>query len=142
MNFNQFAYGVVMGIMFALVFEATGSVLAPFIAHGAFNSIEVLAMYIPTAISGEAREAVTRLDINSSNLAALGVSFVGAAVCTVLAICLVYKIASIEGRTGEFEGILKKKGEGKLVSFPLLAGIAIAAGFMVAIEVMSRISGT
>ena len=56
MNFNQFAYGAVMGVMLALLVEATGTVLASFIAHAVFNTIEVVMMFLSSDALDEASE--------------------------------------------------------------------------------------
>ena len=56
LNINQFAYGAVMGIMFALLVEATGSVLSSFLAHALFNTAEVVLMYMEKDVLGQAKE--------------------------------------------------------------------------------------
>ena len=48
LNFNQFCYASVMGIFFALLVEATGSVLAPVIVHFTYNANSVVLSYILT----------------------------------------------------------------------------------------------
>ena len=45
MNFNQFVYATVLGIVMAFVVEATGSILASMIMHFCFNGVSVVLMY-------------------------------------------------------------------------------------------------
>ncbi len=45
-NLNQFCYAAVMGIVFALLIEATGSILSTMLIHFAVNSFSVIVMYI------------------------------------------------------------------------------------------------
>lgn len=44
LNFNQFSYAFLLGILFALLIEATGSILAPMIAHFILNGNSVVVM--------------------------------------------------------------------------------------------------
>jgi membrane protease YdiL (CAAX protease family) len=46
MNFNQFSYAFVMGILFALLIEATDSILSTMIVHFFINGNSVLIMYL------------------------------------------------------------------------------------------------
>ena len=140
MNFSQFTYGVIMGIMLALLVEATGSVWPSVIAHGIFNSIEVLLMFASEGITAGSTEAITMLEANKSTLAMIGIYFVLASVCTVIAVCIVYKISQIEGKQENLGEILKKKGNGKLVSVALIIGLILAVGYMTAIEILTKLS--
>ena len=45
MNLNQFCYAFVMGIIFALLYEATGSLTAPILVHAVYNGNSVLVMH-------------------------------------------------------------------------------------------------
>lgn len=42
MNFNQFFYAFFFGIVFALLLEATGSIIAPIVAHLLFNAFNTI----------------------------------------------------------------------------------------------------
>ncbi len=53
MNINQFVYAAAMGMVFALVVEATDSILSTMTIHLISNGTSVLAMY---AVSGEGME--------------------------------------------------------------------------------------
>lgn len=45
-NLNQFCYAAVMGIIFALLIEATGSILSTMLIHFFINAFSVVMMYI------------------------------------------------------------------------------------------------
>lgn len=45
-NLNQFCYAAVMGIVFALLIEATGSILSTMMIHFAINGFSVVVMYL------------------------------------------------------------------------------------------------
>jgi len=45
-NFNQFSYAAVMGILFAFLIEATGSILSTMLVHFWINASSVVMMYI------------------------------------------------------------------------------------------------
>lgn len=133
MNFNQFAYGAVMGIMLALLYEATGSITASFLAHATFNTIEVLMMYA----SGSGLDEAT--EIAEDYLGAAGLDaiyyiylFVAAAIFTVGAIFILRRIAAVEGRLEFLLGIPKKARFGLgLITLPLIIAMLISVAYMV-----------
>lgn len=45
-NLNQFCYAAVLGMVFALLIEATGSILSTMLIHFALNGFSVLVMYV------------------------------------------------------------------------------------------------
>ena len=52
MNFNQAIYAFAIGILFALLMEATDSLWAPMLCHMIFNSEQVCLMYLSTKLLG------------------------------------------------------------------------------------------
>lgn len=46
MNFNQLCYAFALGVILALVYEATGSLLAPMLLHAVFNANSVIMSYV------------------------------------------------------------------------------------------------
>lgn len=46
MNFNQFCYAFVMGMVFAVLMESTGSIFAPMLVHFTFNANSVLLTWL------------------------------------------------------------------------------------------------
>ena len=64
LNFNQFCYAFVMGIFFALLVEATGSIVAPMIVHFTYNANStILSWILGRAGYMEAGAAQTELDM-------------------------------------------------------------------------------
>ncbi len=137
LNFNQFAYGAVMGIMFALLVEATGSVLSSFLAHAMFNSVEVALLYISSDAISDAEEYLDNMGIGNEVLITIGIYFILALIATSLAMCVIYKISEIEGRKAFFVNIPKCKKQGyKLITAPLVVAVVVALIYMIAIEVL------
>ena len=135
MNFNQFAYGAVMGIMLALLVEATGSVVTSFIAHAAFNSTEVCMMYLGRDILENAESAVGNMDLHNEILLSLGFYFIAAVAATAIAVCVLVKISEVEGRLLFMRSIPSCKKQGyKLITIPLIIAFVIALAYMIAVE--------
>ena len=135
MNFNQFAYGAVMGIMLALLYEATGTVLASFIAHAVFNTIEVVIMFANSDAIDEASEIagdyIGELGGTATTIIYHAYLFLAAVLFTTLAVLIVKKISEIEGRKEFLINIPRTKKQGyKLVTIPLIIAMVIAVAFM------------
>lgn len=131
MNFNQFAYGAVMGIMLALLVEATGTVTSSFIAHALFNSIEVIMMYVSSDAIDEATEMAEDY-LESMNFIYYAILFVAAVIFTVGAVMIVRKIAQIEEREEFFDNMPKCKKKGyKLITLPLIIAMILAVAYMI-----------
>ena len=140
LNFNQFAYGAVMGVMFCLIVEATGSVLSSFIAHAVFNSFEVITMY--NIDLGGAEDIATE---TSDLVLYIGVYFVLSVIFTAIALCIVYKMADIEGRKNYIDKLFAREekelsamfdmedAEKKqtLITIPLIIVMIISVSFMI-----------
>ncbi len=142
LNINQFAYGAVMGIMFALLVEATGSVLSSFLAHALFNTAEVVLMYMEKDVLGQAQEYMDSMEIKNVILISVGIYFVLAVIGTALALCLLVRIANLEKRQEFFASIPKCKKQGyKLLSVPLIIAIVISLTYMIGMEIIFKITG-
>ncbi len=137
LNFNQFAYGTVMGIMFCLLVEATGSIWSSFFAHALFNSIEVVYMYAMPDIFNEADEVLEEYSIgNSGTLLMIGIYFVLAVIFTVISLCIVYKISEIEGKRDFVDSIHMYPRQGyKLVTVPLIIAMVISVAWMLFVAI-------
>lgn len=139
LNFSQFLYGAFMGFMFAMLFEATGSILSTFLAHGLFNSYEVLLMY---SVS-DSLENSDRLSADMLGQGGLGVYLAGLAaigiLCLIFAFLVVKLIAGLEGRQTPFNAIRNGQKQGyKLVTLPAAGAFVLAVVFMVGVEFISR----
>lgn len=141
MNFNQLAYGTVMGIAFALLVEATGSVLTSFICHMCFNTAEVLFMFAQSDALKEAGAMLESGELKENLLLSIGIYFILALIGTVIALCVLYKISEIEGRKEFLVNIPKcpKKGY-RLITFPLLLAFFIVVLYMVVTEFLTSLA--
>lgn len=134
LNFNQAAYAIAIGIMFALLVEATGSLWSSSIAHMVFNSQQVCLMYIinylmPDAYSkGGADNALTKENL----IAVIGPYLVVAVIGTALAVCVLVWLAKNEGREIALKNIwrFRKSRGGYLVSVPLIIAIVLCLAYM------------
>ncbi len=141
MNFNQFAYGAVMGIMLAILVEATGSVLTSFLAHAIFNTVEVIMMYSTSDMLSEAESILDTLDGKYQLLLSIGIYFVLAVIFTAIALCVAYKISQIEGRSEFFINIPHCKKQGyKLITIPLIIAVIIAVAYMFLVEYLNNLA--
>lgn len=128
MNFNQFSYAFAMGIIFALLIEATDSILSTMIVHFFINGTSVLIMYLypkmadllekiygpdffNSAESIESIQANFNMDLNfiiqTYGLPAL--------IGTIMAFIVFRAIAKNTGRWNFIKGIFKKGGNIDLV---------------------------
>jgi CAAX protease family protein len=57
LNFNQFSYAFVLGILFALIIEATGSIYSVMIAHFVINGSSVVSMELSDWLLGAAGQS-------------------------------------------------------------------------------------
>ena len=136
MNFNQFGYGTVMGIMLALLVEATGSVLASFIAHAFFNSIEVVMMYANKDVLEDASAIAEIYFEGMSDFWAdaiyIGYLLVLAVIFTFVALFIVKKIAKNEQRIEFYSNIRHSRRQGfRLITIPLVIAMVISIGYMI-----------
>lgn len=141
MNLNQFLYAFVIGIFFALLNEATGSLYASMLAHSVINAVNVLEVFIavsnlPENLVGvyEDAEAATA-SVSSLSLVVWIILAVVAGACTVLAVVVMKHIARIRGNEQKFSDALKGKDrlrgkEGRVFSWQMLVGILAPVVFM------------
>lgn len=145
MNFNQFFYAFVMGILFVLLIEATDSILAPMIVHFCINGYSTLMLFLLPKIvklmerfspgySEQFQQSMNEGMDKSQILDILPYNILWAVITLALA-CYVFKIiATNSGRLEHIKDIIKRKPEGQkegMISIPLIIGIAICIGFMV-----------
>ena len=126
MNFNQAAYAVAIGIMFALVVEATGSLWSSVIAHMLFNAPTVFMVYLRPEVSAEA--VVTTDDL----LMIIGPYLIAAVISTSIAMCVLVWLAKNENREEHFRSIwtCRKEKKEKLITVSLIIAIVLCLAFM------------
>ena len=151
MNVNQFIYACILGMVFALMDEASGSIFASMIMHFVFNfnTVFLIQMYklMPylQKISGE--ETVQESTQAVENFAAypLKAKLMLVAGYGVFAIAAVFINTKIfiwySKRCGRWEHIkecfrnagkgFRKSENGRIISIPALAGAAVCIAFMI-----------
>lgn len=134
LNFNQAAYAIAIGIMFALLVEATGSLWSSAIAHMFFNSEQVCTMYIVNHFMPETYSSnnVNNTLTTDALLAVIGPYLIIAVAATSLAVCVLVWLAKNEGRENVLRNIwiLRKRKGTYLVSVPLLIAIVLCLAYM------------
>jgi len=129
-NFNQFSYAIVMGMIFALIIEATDSILSTMVIHFVTNASSVVSVYFVTKVLPILYEEVNMqaemgefMDITgevaytkAEILNAIGSMLVPAAIGTVLAVLVFIKVAKNANRLDYIKAIFRKS----ITSSPLL----------------------
>lgn len=132
MNINQFVYAFAMGIIFAMLVEATDSLLSSMIVHFCINGTSVIMQYVTQGAvkSVNDTEALAAYSDTAIILMAVAVWGFIAIIATVIAILLFYAIAKNEGRVQNVKEIWTSKKGTKLVSMPLVITMIICLAFM------------
>lgn len=145
LNINQLSYAAVMGIIFALLVEATGSMYSSMLAHFAANSYSVILMQLVSMTSGgselleqsaqAAESSMNSVPVIIAQLVMLGLvaaGFLG------IAYLLFKKIAVRNGRWEYLKeqlhkGFKPQNGE-RFITPPLIATVAATLAYMLYIE--------
>lgn len=134
MNFNQAIYAFAIGILLALLMEATGSLWAPALCHMIFNSEQVCLMYLSTKLLGlMSEQELANMEITQESLIlALSGYLIIAAVTTPIAFCVLAWIAKNEKRETAVKQIWVKRRETKeyMVTIPLVIAIVLCLAYM------------
>jgi hypothetical protein len=128
MNFNQILYAIYLGVIFALVVEATGSLASTMILHALFNGMNTIYIYVLPKLyeflghfyaeyanmnlEDVLNEQPTKMQLLSS-LVALTPFAVGGLVLTVL---LLKAIAKMNGRTLTWASVRGDQSKAKQIS--------------------------
>lgn len=117
LNFNQMAYAVVVGIMAALLIEATGSIASSMIFHAAINCYNVAVMVMQrdqlAAANGDTQallnESLAQMGLSYRQFLLLEIAAFGviAVATTALAVLLLYGMAALDHRKEAFAAIWK-----------------------------------
>lgn len=99
MNLNQALYAFAIGILLALLFEATDSILTTMLFHFVYNAQSCCLMYLMEAMMpGFYSDAANMTTSQEELYMMISVYLVLTAIFTPLAICMLYKIAKNENR--------------------------------------------
>ncbi len=118
-NFNQFTYAFAMGIVFALLIEATDSIVSTMVVHFVINANSVIMTYllpkmteVMQDVSGsveEYEEIVNTPVTRETIMAGMGYYFVSAVIASVLAYIVYKTIAQNTNRWDHVKAIFSKK---------------------------------
>lgn len=153
LNLNQFTYAFSMGIIFALLIEATDSILSTMIVHFLINGNSVIAIYIlPKFLDLLERivditqfnpdESFSSMEGNIEEILTLPFVLqnylIPAIIAGVLAFIVYRTIAKNSGRWEHVKNIFKQnEPKGKLISYSLIAAIVICIILMILLELGS-----
>jgi len=140
LNINQFIYAFVLGVIFALLVEATGSMLTSMIAHFAINTYSIIIMQmVPDSLknSTNANSVIKAMSLPTMVmticiLAIFAVNF------GIIAFVIYKNLAKRNNRwnyiTGEISKGLKPQNEEKFVTIPLILTLLVCISFMIYME--------
>ncbi|MDO5402093.1 MAG: type II CAAX endopeptidase family protein [Eubacteriales bacterium] len=141
-NINQFCYAFIMGIIFAYMVEATGSMWSSVLAHFAVNTYSVGMMALVRYLSSHSAEFKSQYEAAQSTAAgqSLGtvipqlVTLAGTAVCFMFFAAVM--IRGMARRNGRLDNITQKRGNIKnIVSLPVIITAAVCIIYMILIEI-------
>ncbi|HJC50287.1 MAG TPA: CPBP family intramembrane metalloprotease [Candidatus Anaerostipes avistercoris] len=102
MNFQQFCYAFVLGIILGVLLEATDSLYSTMLLHGVFNGTSLVLTYMMTRIpslSGMTSEETVQVSM-SSTLGTLAALLPFAVASLIISVLLIMAIAHLNGRLG------------------------------------------
>ena len=135
MNLNQALYAFVIGVLLALLFEATNSIWPTILFHFVYNAQSCCLMYfveeiVPGFYSNP--DNIAMATETASLYSMIAAYIIIAAIFTPLAICMLYKIAKNEGRVEQLKETLpgKKEGKMRIATVSFVIATVIAMGFI------------
>ncbi len=134
LNLNQFSYAFVIGILLALLMDATDSIWPTFLGHAIINAKSVCAMFIEEHFYGDIYEQLLNEPIKDEQLYMLiGVYAVISVVTTCVAGVVLVWIAKNEGRENPFRRLFAGRSEKgvTIVTPSLIIGLFIAIAIIV-----------
>ena len=147
LNINQLSYALLMGIVFALLVEATGSMYSSMLAHFAANSYSIIMMQLVSMTSGgsellEQSAQAAESSMNSVPVIIAQVVMLGLVAAGFLGIAyLLFKKIAVRNGRWEYlkeqlhKGFKPQNGE-RFLTPPLIATIAAAVVYMLYTEFM------
>ncbi|NLZ81773.1 MAG: CPBP family intramembrane metalloprotease [Clostridiales bacterium] len=145
LNLNQFSYAFVMGIIFALLIEATGSIFAPIIFHFIINGNSITLATLSMKLMSP--EEITMMgDMSQTQVMGLSSESMGIIILmgvivvfliSFLAILVYIWLAKRSGRISHIKNLFKKKEKSieRIMDIPLLIGILGCILFIILTEI-------
>ena len=140
LNINQFCYACVMGMVFALMVEITGSTFSSMLAHFAVNSYSIIMLKLVSmsGISVQTEQASQQIMSQYSGviiLLQIAILAVTAIAFLSIAYLLFMSMAKKNGRWDYFKLNMKKglrpQNNEHFITIPLAATLLAAAAFMI-----------
>lgn len=140
LNINQFCYACVMGMVFALMVEITGSMFSSMLAHFAVNSYSIIMLKLVSmsGISVQTEQASQQMMSQYSGviiLLQIAILSVTAIAFLSIAYLLFMSMAKRNGRWDYFKLNMKKglrpQNNEHFITIPLAATLLAAAAFMI-----------
>lgn len=140
LNINQFCYACVMGMVFALMVEITGSMFSSMLAHFAVNSYSIIMLKLVSmsGISVQTEQASQQMMSQYSSviiLLQIAILAVTAIAFISIAYLLFMSMAKRNGRWDYFKLNMKKglrpQNNEHFITIPLAATLLVAAAFMI-----------
>lgn len=147
LNINQLSYALLMGIVFALLVEVTGSMYSSMLAHFAANSYSIIMMQLVSMTSGgsellEQSAQAAESSMNSVPVIIAQVVMLGLVAVGFLGIAyLLFKKIAVRNGRWEYlkeqlhKGFKPQNGE-RFLTPPLIATVAAAVVYMLYTEFM------
>ena len=116
LNINQFAYAFAIGIIFAYMVEATGSIWSSVCAHFAINTfsitvIQILKLCGAYELASQTETSQIAVDSVGTRLAGIVMMFVLAVVFTALAVLCIRNMAKRHGRLDILKNSFKRTSD-------------------------------
>lgn len=152
MNWNQFTYAFIMGVIFALVIEATDSIASTMVIHAIINGFSIIIMKLQPILLEVIKktdpsydvEAATNAVINKMDIIkSLPQLLFTALVCGGIAFIIFYAMASINHRWEHIKEIFQGKSQEEtgskipLITIPLIIIMVIEVIVMITLEIFS-----
>lgn len=133
LNFNQAAYAFIIGVAFAFIVEATGSLWSSIMCHMMFNAESVIVMLVGNYLEPGLYDDVT-VD-RASIIDSLPGYIIAAVVATVLAILVLAWAAKLQGRLENMRLLFESRSEGenkpKIITGPIVISFIMCLGYMI-----------
>lgn len=134
MNLNQALYAFAIGILLALLFEATDSIFTTMLFHFVYNAQSCCLMYLMEAMMpGFYSEAANMTTSQEELYMMISVYLVLAAIFTPLAICMLYKIAKNENRVAKLKETLPDRRKNREAAYAKIATPSYILATLVAV---------
>lgn len=136
MNLNQALYAFAIGVLLALLFEATDSILPTILFHFVYNAQSCCLLFFVEELMPGFYSEPANLEMATAATdmyMMIAAYIILAAIFTPLAICMLYKIAKNEGRVEQLKETLpgKKEGKERIATVSFAVATVLAVGFIV-----------